>query len=214
MTKYSNDSALFLEQFLEIFPNFISHLFRLYDVCRIWNIAALYFFLFFYFCKEQKYHCESFVSGSTRGFCVMHRQHGVGVGRVERREGREGDAAGPKSVLSRARRAICGGPFVSPLTKANNLVWHVCLSPDKKRYVSRRVYGEVFPATRDREILDVVRYRLFTGRGIPTIAVRKNCSYFNRLSILNSVKKVWRSLRLSLNCRFTDSDSRNVLATL
>ena len=26
-----------------------------------------------------------------------------------------------KSGLSRARRAICGGPFVNPLTKANNL---------------------------------------------------------------------------------------------
>lgn len=53
MTKYNNDSALFLEQFLEIFPNFISHLFRLYDVCRIWNIAALYFFYFFIFARSK-----------------------------------------------------------------------------------------------------------------------------------------------------------------
>lgn len=34
-----------------------------------------------------------------------------------------------KSGLSRARRAICGGPFVNPLTKANNLPWHVWFHP-------------------------------------------------------------------------------------
>lgn len=49
----------------------------------------------------------------------MRREHG-GDSRGKQR-GREGDATGPKSGPSRARRAICGGPFVSPLTKANNL---------------------------------------------------------------------------------------------
>jgi len=44
----------------------------------------------------------------------------VGRDRAKRR-GQKGDAAGSKSGLSRARRAICGGPFVSPVTKANNL---------------------------------------------------------------------------------------------
>lgn len=54
MTKYNNDSVLFLEHFLKIFPNFISHLFRLYDVCRIRNIAALYFISFFLFFARSR----------------------------------------------------------------------------------------------------------------------------------------------------------------
>lgn len=142
---------LFLcKQFFEIFPNFIS---RLYDVfAEIYIIAVIFFYFFFYifcFCfyKEQKYHCESFVSGRTRGFCVMHRQH-------TRRGSRPGGAARMKrggrwmlldrNLASVVRDAPYAVDHLSARSQRPIISRDTCASlPDKKRrYVSRRVFVE------------------------------------------------------------------------
>lgn len=80
-------TIVFRKQFL---PIFVHAFMTFFAKSRLFCDDCFNIFIWFCFYKEQKYHCESFVNGRTRGFCVMHRQHtaweSTGSG-MRRREG-------------------------------------------------------------------------------------------------------------------------------